>query len=178
VRARRIVFLGLMGAGKSTVGRLVAARLAAPFVDNDDQVRVRTGRRAREVEVTDGLAALHEVEAAALRDALELPTPVVITAAASAVASNAELLAARAFTVWLRARPETLAARTLRDPSRPILPAGSDAGAARTARATLATQDRTRSALYERVADLVVDVDDRTPEDAADVVLTTLGVAG
>jgi shikimate kinase/3-dehydroquinate synthase len=175
VTGPRIVLLGLMGAGKSTVGRLVATRLGYPFVDNDEQVRIRAGRTAREVAEADGLDRLHELEAAALRDALSRPPPLVVTAAASAVAALAGPLAERAFTVWLRARPETLAARTIHDPSRPVLPTGSDRGAAHAAEAMLAAQDRARAAVYGQAADLVIDVDDRRPDEIADLVVAAAG---
>ena len=47
---RTVALIGLMGAGKSTVGRLVAERLGYPFVDNDEQVQAQAGRTARQIE--------------------------------------------------------------------------------------------------------------------------------
>src|SRR5689334_14413518 len=68
--ARHVVLMGLMGSGKSTVGRPLAARLDRPFVDNDDRLAARTGQTAREVAAAEGADALHAREAAVLVDAL------------------------------------------------------------------------------------------------------------
>ena len=168
----RVVLLGLMGAGKTTVARAVAQALGWPRLDNDEQVTAATGATAREVARHDGLDRLHEVEADVLRDVLDRPPPVVATAAASVIddPALAGWLADRATTVWLRARPETLAGRVLRDPDRPIL-----AGAGRDAvTSELEAQLARRGPRLEQLADLVVDVDDRSPAQIADLVVAAL----
>jgi shikimate kinase len=57
-----VVLVGFMGAGKSTVGRLVGERLAAPFADSDDEITSRTGRTPREIFALDGEAAFRSIE--------------------------------------------------------------------------------------------------------------------
>src|SRR5687768_12198114 len=56
---RRVFLLGLMGSGKTTVGRELAARTGWPYLDNDDLVRRSTGREPAEIEATDGEDGLH-----------------------------------------------------------------------------------------------------------------------
>jgi len=167
----RVVLLGLMGAGKTTIARALSRRLGWPRLDNDEQVAARTGVSAHDLAEREGLHRLHEEEAGALREALAQPAPFVVTAAAS-VADDEEhdaLLAARAFTVWLRARPETLADRVALDPDRPILADGHV-----DVRATLAAQAKRRGPRMAALADLVVDVDERTPAQIAEEVVAAL----
>jgi shikimate kinase len=165
-----VVLLGLMGSGKTTVARVLARRLGWPRLDNDEQVTARTGLRAHDLAGRDGLERLHEVEGKALREALAQPPPMVVTGAASIVDDDEhdDLLAARAFTVWLRAHPETMAERVRRDPDRPIVAEAADV------EATLAGQLARRAPRLEAIADLVVDVDDRSPSEIADRVVAAL----
>lgn len=98
-----LVLIGLMGAGKTTTARAVAERLAWPFRDGDEDLQARTGRTAARIADEDGVARLHELEAAVLLDALRSEIPAVITAAGSAVAAP-EVRAAlppHATVVWL-----------------------------------------------------------------------------
>jgi shikimate kinase len=167
----RVVLLGLMGSGKSTVAGALHARLGWPVVDNDEQVQALAGVGARELARRDGLDRLHEVEASAVRDALARPAPLVVTAAASVIddPGTGSLLAERAFAVWLRARPETLAARVRQDPARPILEHGAD-----DILATLTEQMARRTGRLAGLADLVIDVDDRAPAEIADRIVAAL----
>jgi shikimate kinase len=157
-RSDRIFLLGMMGAGKTTVGRALAERLGRPFLDNDELVRAVTGREPAEIAATDGEEALHDAEAAAVRAGAERPGPAIVAVAGSVVERAAEraLLRRTGFVVWLRATPATLRARI-----------GSGAG--RRADATdldwLVARAVERAPVYAAAADLVVDVDDR-PVDA------------
>ncbi len=166
----RVVLVGLMGSGKTTVARALSRRLGWPRLDNDDQVTARTGLTAHDLAGRDGLDRLHEVEGKVLREALAQPPPFVVTAAASTIddGEHDDLLATRAFTVWLRGRPETLAARVRRDPDRPIVAEAADVTA------TLTAQQARRGPRLEAVADLVIDVDDRSPAEIADHVIAAL----
>lgn len=80
--------VGQMRVGKTTVGRLVADRLAVPFFDCDAQIEEITGRTSREIARSDGVPALHALELSVLLTALERE-PAVIAAAASVVDSPA-----------------------------------------------------------------------------------------
>jgi shikimate kinase len=103
-----------MGSGKTTVGRLVAARLGWPMTDSDAWLEAATGRSARAVRDEDGAATLHALEREHLRAALAAPGPSVICPAASVVDDGSMREALRdpgLLVVWLTARPVTAAAR-------------------------------------------------------------------
>ena len=107
-----IVLLGLMGSGKTTIGRQLAARLQRPFFDSDDGIRSAVGQDAAEVAAADGVSALHAIEAKLLLDTLQHPQPAVIAAAASVVEDAACRAALAPHTcVWLDTDVATLAER-------------------------------------------------------------------
>jgi shikimate kinase len=149
---RHVVLVGLMGAGKSTVGRALAARLGQPFVDNDDALQRRTGRSARDIAAADGVDALHAQEAATLLATLEATEPAVIAAAAAAVLDPAVAAALPAhYVVYLRAAPVALAVRVAADDNA-IRPTGD-----RPPAEVLHDQFAQRDAVYTAQASLVVD---------------------
>ena len=90
---RHIVFLGPMGSGKTTLGRLVAGRLGRAFLDSDEQLFRRFGLTGRELEARSGVDALHAAEVEALIVAIGANEPSVIAAAAS-VADSSRAVAA------------------------------------------------------------------------------------
>ena len=108
-----VVLMGMMGSGKTSVGRALAKRTGWPYLDNDELVRQVTGRQPEEIDASDGEAILHEAEAAALRHALTMPPPLIVAAAAWCVQDPAsvDLLRGAPGVVYLRARPVTLHAR-------------------------------------------------------------------
>jgi shikimate kinase len=164
-----VVLVGLMGSGKTTVGRRVAEALGRPFVDSDAVVEVCTGRTVREIWHADGEAAYRVLERDALLDALRSSTPSVIAAAGGVVLSadnRRELVAADATVVWLHAEPAMLVARATRGEHRPLLdddPAG-----------VLADMAADRDPLYREVSDAVVEVGDRTVDEVVHDVLAAV----
>ena len=158
-RSDRILLVGMMGAGKTTLGRALAAHLERPFLDNDQLVRERTGRQAAEIDATDGEEALHEAEVAALRAALERPGPAVIAVAGAVVDRDGErtILRGAGRVVWLRARPETLRQR---------IGSGIGRRANATDLAWLSLRAAEREPAYREVAELIVDVDALGPAEA------------
>ena len=109
----RILLIGMMGVGKSTVGRALASRLGWIYLDSDEQVLVATGRSVKEISLEDGPETLHAFEDEALVTALQSPTSVVIAVAGGALLaeSNRALLKGEQHVVWLRASIDTLAER-------------------------------------------------------------------
>jgi shikimate kinase len=158
----RVLLIGMMGSGKSTVGRAIAVATGWVYVDNDVLVAEVAGAETADVAAAGGAERLHGVEAVVVRWILAMPPPLVAGIPGSAVLADdlrAELRAAGRV-VWLRARLETLAARIGDGGDRPFF-AGQDVGA------TLERLNAGRAPLYAAAAHSVVDVDDLDPQEVA-----------
>jgi shikimate kinase len=162
---RHILLVGMMGSGKTTVGELVASALGWPYRDSDADIVAATGLTVPEIFERQGEQAFRVAEAAALARACAEPSPTVISVAGGAVlsADNRELIKASGTVVWLRARADTLAARVGDGTGRPLLE--SDPAA------VLSRLSAERAGLYEEVADLIIDVDDLSPDEVAKMVI-------
>jgi shikimate kinase len=167
----RILLVGMMGAGKTTTGRLLAGRLGWSYRDSDADVEATTGLTVPELFARDGEAAFRLAEAGVLSDACADPKPSVVSVAGGAVlrAENRRLIAASGIVVWLRAEPETLAARVGDGVGRPLLNEGPAEA--------LVRLSEVRAPLYAEVADLVIDVDDLDPEAVADRIVDAMDAA-
>jgi len=161
-----IWLVGMMGAGKSSVGRSLAARLGAAFVDTDSWIEAEAGRPVREIFAREGEAAFRRRERAAIEAQAGRPVVVALGGGAICEPGVAERLRATGRVVYLRASPEALGRRVGEGHSRPLL-AGLD---------TAERTERLRQLLREREihygrADVVIDTDD------LDVEATGLAVA-
>lgn len=163
----RVLLVGMMAAGKSTVGRLLGEDLGWPYYDNDELLRRAVGVDTRTVLERDGEAALRRAESAALTVALTESGPLVAGVAGGVVEDplDRDRLRAGGFVVWLRATIDTLARRA-RGTDRPWL--GSDP------RAALTALYAGRAHLYMSVATYIVDVDELPPAVVADRILGAL----
>lgn len=173
-----VLLVGMMGAGKTTVGRLLAARLGWRYVDSDDEVEAATGRTVRQLFEEGGEPAFRPLESRALAAAIGEGGKMVVGVAGGAVLdpANRALLRRSGTVVWLRADPETLARRIVRPGTnaggpghRPLLEHDPEG--------VLKRLDVERRPLYQEVADVVVDVDDVAPGAVADQVLEAIGEA-
>jgi shikimate kinase len=152
VPARHVVLVGLMGVGKTTVGRRLARELEVPFVDTDEAVELHAGTTVKRLFASEGEAGFRKLEREVVAGLLARPAPLVLAAGGGAVLDEGTRveLAELAFVVWLRATPAFLAARV--DPThRPLLADGADGALQK-----LASE---RAAVYAAVADAVVDVE-------------------
>jgi shikimate dehydrogenase len=154
----------MMASGKTTVGRIVAERLGWGYLDSDEQVCERTGRSVRQIFEEDGEVAFRREERLALEAAVADDQPRVISVAGGAVldVANRDLLRRAGTVAWLRADPGLLAERVEASGQghRPLL--GDDP------MANLTKLDAERRPIYEELAQIVVDVEGRTPAELAD----------
>ena len=163
---RHLVLVGMMGSGKTTVGRAIAARLGRPLLDSDAMIEAREGRTVRDIFRSDGEDAFRLVEAAVLAEALAWPEMAVIAAAGGVVLrpENRRLLHdSRARVVWLRADPGLLADRVKGGSHRPLIDDDPEA--------TLRQMYDDRAEMYREVADAIVTVDNRSVNEVVEAVL-------
>jgi shikimate kinase len=158
-----VVLVGLMGSGKTSVGRRMAAQLGWPYRDSDKDIEAATGLTVRELRERDGVDAMHAREARTLLDALGQPDPSVISAAASTIEvpeCRAAMRAPDVAVVWLRAAPEVLAKRfAAKDRHRPEFGSSPEA--------FLTEQAERRHPLFASLDPIVIDVDRIRPNEAA-----------
>ncbi len=162
----------MMGAGKSTIGGLVAARLRRPLRDSDADVERRTGRTVPEIFSTRGEPAFRAEERSALAEAITSPVPSVIAVAGGAVLDPEcrRRLVASGVVVWLDVDPRVLATRVGEGAGRPLL----EIDPAR----TLRRLDAVRRPVYRSIADVVVSVSDRPPAAIAEQIVRLVGKHG
>jgi shikimate kinase len=117
-----IVLVGLMGVGKSTVGRRLAKRLGLPFVDSDSEIEDAAGFSAAEVYEKYGEKDFRDGERRLVARLVDGRVGVIATGGGAFVDPRTrELLNARAITVWLDASTDVLSERTARRDTRPLL---------------------------------------------------------
>ena len=104
---RRIFLIGLMGAGKSTVGRRLAIQTGWPYVDNDELIQRFSGRTAPEIVAAEGEDGLHALELEAFEVGARLPEPVIVGVAGFVVTDEEAraMMRSAGRIVWLRATP-------------------------------------------------------------------------
>ncbi len=165
-----ILLIGFMGAGKSTVGRAVADRLGLRFLDLDELIEKAGGRPVTRIFEEDGEGGFRRLESAALLT-LEDVAPSVIACGGGVVleAVNRVELRRLGTVVYLQVGAEDALRRIGGAQGRPLL-----AGAVPAAAASLL---RSREALYEAAADIIVPTDGRSISDVVDDVVRASGGA-
>ncbi|OGA44573.1 MAG: shikimate kinase [Betaproteobacteria bacterium RIFCSPLOWO2_12_FULL_63_13] len=159
----------MMGAGKTTVGRLLARHLGKLFYDCDHEIEARTGVRVSVIFEIEGEQGFRKREAEELRRLAALDQVVLATGGGAVLDSlNRTLLTERGFVIYLHALPKDLWHRTRHDNSRPLLDTPDP-------RTRVEELYRIRDSLYREVADLVVDTGRQSVNVLVKKLLTKLG---
>jgi shikimate kinase len=146
-----IFLIGLMGAGKTTVGRILARELHKTFIDTDREIEKRTGVAIPVIFEFEGESGFRAREAAVIGEFAEQENLVLATGGGAILHPESRVkLAARGRVVYLHAQPGDLYQRTRRDRTRPLLQTADP-------HAKLAELYALRDPLYREIADLVVD---------------------
>jgi shikimate kinase len=164
-----LALIGMMGSGKTTVGRTLAALLGVAFLDSDAVIEERTGKTVAEIFKTDGESAFRDWEADVVAEALAVRPAAVIGVAGGAVLRDEtrSALQKEATVVWLRAPIETLIRRvSARKLDRPLIAEDPEA-------AMKELYDK-RFPVYEQTAEFVVDVSQKTPQEIANEVIAVI----
>ena len=161
-----VVLVGFMGAGKTTVGRILAERLALPFVDSDVLIEQRQGRRIKDIFEAEGEEFFRELEHRTVTGLLQQDAVVALGGGALGDKRTREALR-KARVVYLRVSYDEALGRVGRDEFRPILQ-----------RPDLAAVYQARAAMYEHTSAVTVDTDGRPPDEVARRVLERLTALG
>ena len=163
-----IVLIGYRGTGKSAVGALLSRYLGRPLIETDREIAKAAGKSIRAIFQDDGEAAFRErerlaVEAAAAHDG------VIISTGGGAIVdpANATCLTADGFVVLLQAAPETLLGRIRNDSNRPALTRHD-------ALTEIKVKLDERRTAYDSVAQMTIDTDDLSPQQAAQTIMVEL----
>lgn len=165
--SRTVVMVGLMGAGKSAIGRRLAARLKLPFVDADAEIEAAAGSTIQEIFDRHGETAFRDGERRVIARLLEGEPKVLATGGGAFMDDETRAAIGKSgVSVWLRADLDTLFERTSRRNNRPLLKTDDP-------RATLKDLMEKRYPIYEQ-ADIIVESDDSPPEETVDRVIEAL----
>jgi shikimate kinase len=168
LRARTIALVGLMGVGKSSVGRRLATALDMPFRDADVEVEAAAGRTIPEIFADLGEPAFREGERRVIARLLEEPPHILATGGGAFVnAETRRLIKSKAISVWLTAELDVLAKRIARKDNRPLL-------AGKAPLTVLRRQAEERYPLYAE-ADVTVETGDAPHHVSVDQIIQALG---
>jgi shikimate kinase len=162
---KSIVLIGMMGAGKSSVGRCLEQRTGLARFDSDELVSAKLGSSIPEIFAKHGEMAFRDAETVALREFSPTRPAIIVTGGGIVLRDeNVDLLKRLGIVVWLEAEEETLFERASRRGNRPLLQTEKP-------RESFSTILRTRTPLYANAADIRVDTTSLKHDQVADLIL-------
>jgi shikimate kinase len=172
-RGEGLALVGYRGSGKSTVGKILAARLGRQFLDVDREIEARAGRSIATIFALEGEPSFRDWEARTLEELVQdHPGSILATGGGIVLRpTNRGLLQSFGRVIWLKAEPLELARRLQTDSAagtlRPSLTPAGTLG-------EIASVLEARKALYHELADAEIDTLDRDPNQIADQILSLL----
>jgi len=156
--SQRVFLVGPMGAGKSTIGRLLSKELSRPFKDTDHEIEERSGADIPWIFDMEGEEGFRNRESSMLDELTQLPEVVLATGGGAILREeNRQYLASRGTVVYLETSVDQQYRRTLRDKNRPLIQQENP-------RAVLEALLEVRDPLYRSVADLIVSTHQGNPQ--------------
>jgi len=152
-----IVFIGPMGAGKTTIGKILAKELGFDFFDSDKEIERRTGANIPWIFDVEGEAGFRDRESQAIHDLSELKNVVLATGGGAMMRpENRESVSRNGFIIYLNTSVEQQFHRTHKDKNRPLLQGDNDAFQ------VLSDLYEVRDPVYRSVSDMVIDTDKKS----------------
>jgi len=165
--SKTVTLIGLMGVGKTTLGRNFAKSLSIDFFDSDEEIVKRAGISIREIFELSGEKKFRDIEKRVIAELLKRPPMVLSTGGGAFIFNNTrEMLTSNSLTVWLRAEPETLLARMENLNSRPLLLNGNPL-------LILTDLHQKREPFYQR-SDIIIDTDNLSSGQSLKILTSTL----
>lgn len=165
------ILVGLMGSGKSSIGRRLAVRLNLPLIDLDDYIVEQAGRSIPEIFEQDGEAEFRRMETAALQQVVGRAAVIATGGGVVMSETNRQILKQHPPVIWLKASPEFLAGRIAGDSNRPLIATGDTLK-------KLQGLAAIRYPLYEQCADFILPRGDMKKSEALQAILEFLSIPG
>jgi shikimate kinase len=164
-----VVLVGVPGAGKTTVGLAIAEELGVAFCDTDQVIEKRQAKTVADIFIEDGEVAFRELERAAVAEALARHTGVLALGGGAILNSTTRELLRGEPVAWLQVAADAASRRVGMNAARPMLMGN--------VRGRMIELSRERTPLYEEVASLGVDTNQRTPEEIAAGIIVDLALS-
>lgn len=163
-----IVLIGFMGCGKTTIGIKLSYRMRRPMLDTDKLIEKDEGRTISEIFDTDGESYFRDLETKCLKKLIESTNNQIISVGGGLPIreENHALLKELGTVIYLRARAETIYERLKNDKTRPLLQ-GDDP------QLKIRTLMEKRAAIYEKAADIIIDVDGKDFDTILDAIVSS-----
>jgi len=168
-----IVLIGMRGSGKTAAGTILARKLGREFIEMDSQIIQRVGLSIPEIVERHGWARFRDIEEEITGEVARLDN--IVNATGGGVVTrekNIQELKRNGVLVWLKTSVDSLLERTGQDTNRPPLVNS------RTQRQDIEITFTERKSLYRKAADIVINTENKTPEEVAEIIIVLLTQRG